>query len=467
VYTPPDDDEPFEPVIDVTEFFSIDELMDPTGLNLQIKKDVIKEVDSGGVWLVPFAFRSQIWHGNPWDHPSVLYVPFEINPSFAGTVAIIQQGSDDLDFGLNIDVGFGENVARELGVPVVVLAKVPHPTLFNEVESASLAAEFPSCFGGLLVEDGLHACGDSLTRSSEKFKWSVDLAMARAYMRAITALEGIPALLMEVEDLTLPSFQVERAVLGGAGKRVRALWLSAVSDSRVEGLWLAASDKANLSSFYKNMWDVWSGFFPFVAPSSELDFFQTDFGREWRSMADPYGYMESLEDLSVALVRGSNDGFSPLGSYARYADRLPANHGYQIVGNYGYGMASTQHTKSWKGLITQVGSGSSTFLTGIQIDAEQDGSTVHVTSNVPAGEDGVIVANLYYTATQVMTDDADMRDAVWSAVDLITDNVAGSTTYAGSFPTPLDHWATYLEIEYYDKNGSVQVVTSPPLLSWE
>jgi hypothetical protein len=138
-----------------------------------------------------------------------------------------------------------------------------------------------------------------------------------------------------------------------------------------------------------------------------------------------------------------------------------------VVDNYGHGFASEKHVKSWKGLLTQAGSGASTFLSGITLSASGDGNNVDVVSNVPAGGDGVVAARLYYTATQVMGDDKDLRDAVWSMRDLLVENKPGSETYASDFATPMDHWAVYLEIEYYDKNGIIQLVSSPPLLSWE
>ena len=110
------------------DYISEEALYGDDNLKLQVNSDVVSALNEGAVWQVPFFFRSSVWHGNPWDHPSLLYIPSELNPAYKGTIAVIQQVTLDLNPGEDQDAQFGLETALELGIPVAVLAKVPHPT---------------------------------------------------------------------------------------------------------------------------------------------------------------------------------------------------------------------------------------------------------------------------------------------------------------------------------------------------
>lgn len=460
----------FDATFDVTTLFDIEKLRSPDGINLQVKKDVIRWNEADQVWLVPFAFRSQIWHGNAWDHPSLLYIPKTLNPAFAGTVALIQQGTTDLDTGLSMDFDFGSKTAAMLGVPVAVLAKIPHPTVFSAQEDLELAEEYPECFGVSLVENELEACGNRLVLASEQVKWSLQIAIVRAEIRAITAISLISGKLEEIGVVDVPKFTVENAVVGAGGKRARVLWLAAVVDDRIAGIWLAAADIANLVPFYKNMAKVWSSDYPFGEPEKQIAFFSTGFGKDWRSIIDPYGYMERRQDLDVMVVAGTNDALYPLGSYSVYSKRLPSDWNLLHVPNYGHGMASEEHLHGWRAFVARV-AGNRPLLRPVVHYDDQSGKimvgVVLESSHEPALTPRTVT--LYYTTNQLMTPDRDLRDAAWAEVVLSpagTDEL-GQYRYSGSFVPNLEDWGAYVTVEENDAAGLIGLTSSVVRVSWQ
>ena len=191
----------FVPELDLYTYFSEESLFSDEKLNTQVNADVVKTQKDGAVWQIPFLYRSSVWHGNPWDHPSVLYVPTTLNPERAGTIAIIQQGTDDLDPGIDQDGQFGVDTAIALGIPVAVLGKVPYPTLFNSVESDFLSSTYSECFEAFLVEADLENCARKLTwgEGKEAFSWALETPIVKAYARSIKAIELMPQTLAGLE----------------------------------------------------------------------------------------------------------------------------------------------------------------------------------------------------------------------------------------------------------------------------
>ncbi|NUN12605.1 MAG: hypothetical protein HUU55_03100 [Myxococcales bacterium] len=460
----------FDATFDVTTLFDLEKLRSPDGINLQVKKDVIRWNESEQVWLVPFAFRSQIWHGNAWDHPSLLYVPKNLNPAFAGTIAMIQQGTTDLDTGLSMDFDFGSKTAAMLGVPVAVLAKIPHPTVFSEQEDLDLADTYPECFGVSLVENELEACGNRLVLASEQVKWSLQIAMVRAEIRAITAISLIPDKLSEIGVVDVPKFTAKSAVIGAGGKRARVLWLAAVVDDRIAGIWLAAADMANFVPFYQNMVKAWSKDYPFGEPEQQIAFFSTGFGKDWRSIIDPYGYMERRPDIDVMIVAGTNDALYPLGSYGVYSKRLPPDWSLLHVPNYGHGMASEAHLDAWRAFIARV-AGNRPLLKPLVTYDEQSG-TIVVGVVLEGSQERVLDVQdvtLSYTSMQVMNADRDLRDAVWEHTALSPAGVdeQGRQRYSGAFTPTLDDWGAYVTVDEKDSAGLSGTSSSVVRLSWQ
>lgn len=463
-------EEEFIPEIDFESYFPEDATFGTENLKLQVKADVVKALEDGQVWQIPFAFRSSVWHGNPWDHPSVLYVPSEIAAGRQGMLAVIQQGTDDLDPGINQDSEFGMQTAIAMGIPVVVLAKTPHPTLFSSVESDFLSKAYSECFESFLVENFLAECARKLTwlDGKESMVWALEIPMVKTFTRAITAVEEIPALLLDLELEGVPAFTVERVILGAAGKRARALWLAGRQDERVVGLWLAGGDWANLPEYYTNMAAVWSSGYTSVGPNAALEFLDTEFGTTWEYLMDPYRYMDDLEGVTLYLTRGTNDPVSPLGSYARYEDKLPP-HQLLLVPNTGFGMGTDEHVTSWRALIAQIGEGTSVNQVVLQVT--RDGDSVDAVVLTPAGADGAPdKVKVWRVKGQATNDDLDLRDAVWEelGMDYEGELSDGKHRFSLRVSDPsLSGWAFFAQVSFTDTSGTPQVLSTAPWLSWE
>lgn len=457
-------DEDFEAVFDVTSLFDMADITDAGKLNLELKKDVVQLHDGGLAWMVPFAYRSGYFL-SPWDHPSVLYVPLEMNPERAGTIAIIQQGTDDLEPGLNVDEEFGLKTALELGVPVAVVGKLPHSTYFSPIQSLfGIADEFPQCFETPLVGSLLMWCSDQISVKSmnNKFSWSVHLALARAWMRSITALTEIPGRLEEFEDKPVPAFTVERVVMGGAASRAEALWLAAAIDDRIDGLWIVASDRVNWRDFYHRMQESWGAWLP-EDPAEKLLLIDSDFGVIWRSLRDPLGFMDLVSDREIAIVRGTHDGLAPVGSIQGYLSELPADATYQLIPAVGHAMATPAHVASWRAFVRRVSDDEPSARPQATFALNDDVVEVEVrmAANVTVDSSEAVV---HLTDVHAVEDDRDLRDAVWSAFPLLAQGVNGEgmRVWTGSFsPQPI-HWAAFVEV-----SGFGATVTTSPHLSWE
>ena len=100
----------------------------------------------------------------------------------------------------------------------------------------------------------------------------------------------------------------------------------------------------------------WSGGYTGVGPNDALSFLDTEFGTTWDYWQDPFRYMDSLDDVSVFISRGTNDPFAPLTSYRLYEDALP-NHQLLYIPNTGFGMGTPAQVTSWRALIQQSASG--------------------------------------------------------------------------------------------------------------
>jgi len=399
-------------------------------------------------------------------------VPVELNPARAGTIAVIQQGTEDLDPGIDQDGQFGVDTAIELGIPVAVLAKVPYPTLFSSVESEFLSSNFSECFEAFLVESALDDCARKLSwgEGEDSFSWALETPIVKAYARSVKAIELMNQTLANLDPPLegVPSFSVNKVILGGAGKRARALWMLAKLDPRVAGIWVAGEDRGNLKAFYENMADVWSGGYTGIGPEEALQFLRTEYGTTWEYFVDPYRHMEDLSERLVFISRGTNDPFTPIGSYARYEDALPS-HQFLMVPNSGYGMGTVKHVTSWRALISAAAAGGGTH--SVEVQVTRTGADVEVVILAPDLAAGPLVSvEVYFASGQAAGDDRDLRDAVWGSVNAGYDGelADGRQRHRAELNVPaLDYWGLFAHVSFKDGAGVEQEVSSPVWLSWE
>lgn len=438
----------------------------PEQLNLQVKGANVKMMDDpAGVWLVPFAFRSHVWHGNPWDHPAVLYVPQALAAGGATALVVMQQGTPDLDSGLgtNIDDDFGARTAAQLGLPVLVLGQVPDDTMFSPQESATLSEAHPECFNRLLQQGDLDECAVELTVESKNPKWSLTVAMAKSYLRAITAVDELDGALAKAEVTEVPALSPQRVVLAGAGRRGRALWFAAAADDRVAGIYVAGADAGDLPRF----WELVAGVSSKSAEQDEaaawIELLDGPLGGWWQSMEDPAALAPALGDRPALVARGTNDPTSPVGATALYVDALPAGTQVALVDGYGLGVATPKHLEAFRGFVA------STLLDRPRLRVEAtwatSGTWTHTVEAAlePEGGQAPTVESIHAWYTDTATvDDADLRDAAWASVELkpAGTDAKGRVRYKGEVQTLLGSWAGYVELRT-SWEGVTGLVTTP------
>ena len=451
---------------DLASLFDMEAILSDDKINIQVKANNVKKLDDpAGVWLVPFAFRSQIWRANAWDHPAVLYLPSDMPSDNVGALVVMQQGTPDLDAGQGviIDDDYGAATAAELGIPVLLLGQVPYQTTFNPAESKTLAAEYPTCFNRLLQQDELDDCSEKLTISAEDFKWSVTVAMARAYMRAITAVSFLSQKLSQAGVTGLPPIVVNRVMAAGAGTRGRGLWVLGAVDPRVQGIWVAADDMANLPAFFKLQQQTWTSGFHLGDPTVRLELLEGPLGPWWRSVEDPATFADKLATRSVMIVRGTNDPFFPVGATELYLDALPTDTSFLMVDGYGHGVATPKHLTGFRTFASHV-LAKRPLLRAEAVYTEigpwQHSVTVTLDA-VGSSAPTLIGVNAWYTVDQTV-EDADLRDASWEKVALVHSGAdpLGRPRYKGDFVSVLTSWAAYVEVEE-THGGQAGLVTTP------
>ena len=438
----------------------------PDQLNLQVKGANVKLMDDpAGVWLVPFAFRSHVWHGNPWDHPAVLYVPQTLAAAGASSLIVMQQGTPDLDAGVdtNIDEDFGARTASLLGLPVLVLGQVPDDTIFNPVESESLSSGYPECFNRLLQQGDLDECATRLTVASKSPKWSLTVAMAKSFLRALTAVEALGDALAKAEVTDVPKLTPKHVVIAAAGRRGRALWLAAAADTRVEGIYVAGADAGDLPKF----WELVAGVSSKAAELSEangwIELLGGSLGGWWRSMEDPVSLAPLLTDRSILIARGANDPTSPVGATALYVDALPKGTQVAVVDNYGLGVATPKHLEAYRAFVSSVlgdrprlrvsatWSAVGPWTHAVEATLEAEGAQAPTVDSM----------RVWYTDS-ALVDDPDLRDAVWAYADLTAagQDAQGRPRYTGEVQSLVSHWAGYVELRT-TWDGVQGLVTTP------
>jgi hypothetical protein len=252
-------------------------------------------------------------------------------------------------------------------------------------------------------------------------------------------------------------------VTAGAGLRGRAQWLVAAVDDRVQGVWVAASDVGNLPAFY----DLVSRAFATTAEKSEaaawLEVLAGPLRDWWRSMEDVGVLAPRFPEKSVMVVRGTNDPEFPVGATALYADTLPKDTSFTVVEGYGHGVATSKHLLAFRTFVASVLADRPRLI----VDAAWSAlgpwqykvtATVDATA-APAPQ--VVSVTAWYTS-DAPVDDADLRDAAWSSVPLVSQgtDAQGRAVYVGEISTLLDVWGGFVEVRE-TRDGTDGVATTP------
>ena len=179
--------------------------------------------------------------------------------------------------------------------------------------------------------------------------WPVHLAMTKAAVRAMDALQAFSRSDKAVPDLN--SF----IVLGGS-KRGWATWLTAVADQRVKGIIPISIDMLNLDQQFRHHWESYGEYSTALNNYSEFDLpcrVDTEAGQALLSLVDPYRYRERLS-LPKLIVNSAGDQFFASDSARFYIDQLSGDTRLRYTPNTDHGQGDEEAvlnlflaTRSW------------------------------------------------------------------------------------------------------------------------
>ncbi len=400
-------------------------LRDPSTLQIVIDAQGSGIVQSGqsAAYLLNFTFVSQTFLGTVWRHQASLYVPLE--GAVSDTVGIIQRGTenpvDRVSDNASFTSLFGILTAVNTGSPILILNDAPPPMDLNSAALAAHAAAMePRCKGGPVAQpDVLTRCLHQVVRASGDPSLDPFLHIAIAYVRAITAVQALPAAIAAVaEDLGQEKpqdFEIRKAALFASSFRGAALPIAAAIDDRVAGIYQGGGAFGALEESFALQKRVWNEGFALGDPEAWEGFFQSGPGQTYLDRLDPARWPAALlADKVILHAWGTQQTFAPLRGLNLYRDKLPASARQFAIFDYADGLGTGNHLTLWQTFLMMARG--QRELPSVQTSFTlQDGNiTVSATVNAPSSEIGGVA--ILYVSRHREGDDLDFRDAVWDQV---------------------------------------------------
>ncbi|MGF1528009.1 MAG: PhoPQ-activated protein PqaA family protein [Candidatus Competibacterales bacterium] len=248
-----------------------------------------------------------------WEHLMVVVLPrFDralCDPDARQTAILLVNGGSNPEerFDTDDDDSALARVMAEVFCSVVVeLRQVPNQPL-----------GFADEFGRERREDEILAYSMDRYLTTGDPDWPVQLAMAKAVVRAMDATQ---ALADEEADAPIDDF----VVLGGS-KRGWTTWLAAAADPRVKIIVPISFDALNLGEQFRHHFGVYGFFAPAVREYDEFDLgcrLEDDRGAALLGIIDPFNYRDRFAGLPTLIINSTGDQFFVSDSAQFYFDSL-------------------------------------------------------------------------------------------------------------------------------------------------
>lgn len=382
-----------------------------------------------GSQLTELKMTSQVWQGLTWTHQLVLVRPVKMtHPDTA--VLLINGGKLGGSW-----AGTVATIANQAGAPIVYLGDIPNQPLFNN-----------------LHEDALIAYTFTKYLQTHDATWPLLYPMAKAAVRAMDAVEGFTQ-----KEWQQP---VSKFVVTGASKRGWTTWFTGEVDTkpgRVVGLAPIVFDNLNLPAqmaLQKSSYGVYSSQIEDYTALGLPDLLQTEAGKLFGSMVDPYTYRDRAT-MPKIIINGSNDPYWVVDSANLYFGDLTGTKYLMYAPNTGHGNGDFMRI-----LAAEVGfylccTGQVPFPKLNWQFEDKDALTLSVSSE-PSPQ-----RMLQWTAT---AETRDFRKAKWESQELQL--VDGK--YVGRLPHPAAGYAAMFCEAMYDAAGrqfpvstQIQVIKAP------
>jgi PhoPQ-activated pathogenicity-related protein len=291
----------------VLDYFDLEKIRDPAGLDIKLLKNVIENSQiypKRKIRSIHLTFTSQrSWHGEKWTHRARIYVPD--NYKMEGKVGIIGTNRNfvpetNYEMGesehfkrgklykteIKTEPEFCERTALDLGIPIMIFTN-PGSKIFGLEE-------------GALMGYTLEKIGET-----EDMSWYGYGAITYAYLRAITLLSSLPEL------------QAKKAVLFGHSKRGLASSIATrIDPERIAGVINSGQGGGNVLHYIATKFSEFGNRTinldykatgpGFVPASTNLMGMNSPLGFQSILIWDPYMWRDEIK-VPTMIVLGSND----------------------------------------------------------------------------------------------------------------------------------------------------------------
>jgi PhoPQ-activated pathogenicity-related protein len=451
-------------LIGPASYFDLDEIKDPSTLDIKIAQNEIVDSQSRPgekVRVIKLSFTSQNWHGSTWRHPATIYVPFDYqgdgnvgiiatNRSFQGPSKTQSQTTQPAKLNaesypehlrhlynrqtipgseLNTEAEYAEGTALDLNIPIMIFPNPP-TLIFNKDES------------------DLMGYAMQMAIKTMDLSWAGYLPIATSYLRAITVLSSI-------EEI-----KAKKAVIMGCSKRGFAASIATgVGDERLAGIMGTCYYGGNI------LYDIMTKYASFGSgvggppvekegpafqPAEKLLAQVNGPAGNLGTMAfDPYIWKKKIT-TPYFIALGTNDEFYGLGAPNGMMSELEGDKAFLYVDNLRHTWVSTKHLHAWRSWLGHVFYGRE--LPKIKVDAEENGSIVSVSADV-SSPNTLKNVRLFYSVNRSL----DWRSAQWEAKSM---EWVGGRYQADLEKITGKHLAYYVEVEDFHNKGGIGYLSS-------
>ncbi|MCE5239458.1 PhoPQ-activated pathogenicity-related family protein [bacterium] len=275
------------------------------------KWEKVSEADGAmGCKIITLSLTSQVWQGITWTHQLVIVQPPKLDNCQTAVMLINGGKMGDKELAMLA------MLAATVSGPIVYLGDIPNQPLFNN-----------------LREDALIAYTFTRYLATHDATWPLLYPMVKSAVRAMDAVQ-------EYTQQNWPQ-RVEKFVTTGASKRGWTTWFTGeVDPQRVAGIAPIIYNNLDMPAqmaLQKSSYGVYSSQIDDYTALGLPDLLQTEEGRAFGAMVDPFTYRDRLT-MPKLLIHGTNDPYWVLDSANIYWDKLPGPKWVLNQPNIGHGI---------------------------------------------------------------------------------------------------------------------------------
>ena len=413
------------------------ELLDESGLNIQWDQNEsgLDPLGGGLVYRLVFSFKTEGYGGVEWTHQARLYLPTEPTPGGL-QVAVLQEWevAQAVDPIAEMYRQYGADTARHLKIAVLIVSDLPPSSVQIPSSGHPLASSHPDCFDVDLEHDAWLDCGLRLVMDSASFQDCPFAAIARSYIRSVTAAKVVVDMAAAIRsNLPISQLDITSVMYGGAGLSGVAVRQALAVDPRASGSMSRGADIADLSRWNALQEITWPEGPFWVEPSQWSQLSAGSFGEQYRSTWDVAAFDLALIGKRLAIMRGTNDPRFPIGALDLYANSNPGEVIPMYIANYDGAQVPTTGIAHFRTLVSRVALGMDPPKVLISLDTSGPVPLLQATvSGCQSVEGNCLSVQGWITKYHGQADDADYRDVIWEPIYL------NPTGVPGAFSGPMD-----------------------------